>query len=285
MIHDFLMDSPRSAVPASPAGGHGPRKKQFNFFCRLWTVVCGLFFFAGCATVYNPATQKKELILIDSAQEVGLGRGMSEEIIKKDKPMLQDPARQRYVNQVGLRVAQVSDRRDIIFRFAVLDSPDLNAFALPGGYVFIYRGLLDKIDEPELAAILAHEVGHVAAKHSVKKLQAALGYDILVAIALAGLSPGHPAIAQNAPAVTNVIFNLLERGYSREDEFFADKLAVTYTRRAGYDPAALVRVFALLNEDKGPGGRVFETLSTHPRMDERIRKVKEEIGKTENPVV
>jgi predicted Zn-dependent protease len=266
-----------------PKSFFGLRPSDFGF--RISGVVFLLAFFSGCATVYNPATQRKEFILIDSAQEVQLGRGMSEEIIKKSEPMLNDPAKQRYVNEVGNKIAQASDRRDIMYHFAVLDSADLNAFALPGGYVYIYRGLLEKVDEPELAAILAHEVGHVAAKHSVKRLQSELGYEVLVGIAMAGFGNQNPALAQGVAGLSNTVFSLLERGYGREDELFADKLAVKYTRLAGYDPRAMARVLELLNKDKGPSGRVFEILSTHPRMEERIRKVNEEIEKSTAPVV
>jgi predicted Zn-dependent protease len=231
----------------------------------------------GCATVYNPATEKKELILIDSAQEVQIGRSMSENIIKREHKPLGDAAKQLFVNKVGQRVALVSDRTEVVYHFMVLDDPDFNAFALPGGYVYIYSGLLNKIDEPELASILAHEVGHVAAKHSVKRMQSALGYNLLISIALAGFGSKNPALAEGMANVSGTVYDLLSRGYSREDELFADKLAVRYLRRAGYDPYAVVRALELLNKEKGPGGRVFEVLSTHPRMQERIRKVKEEI--------
>ena len=232
----------------------------------------------GCATVYNPATGRKEMILISSAEEVQIGRSLSQEIIKKEVPPLQDAAKQRYVQQVGQRIVAANDRKDIIYQFMVLDSPDLNAFALPGGYVYIYRGLLEKTDEDELAAILAHEVGHIAAKHSVKQLQGALGYNVLVGVALVGLGAKNPALAQNISGLSNTVYSLLSRGYSREDEFFADKLAVKYTSAAGYDPHGMVRVLELLNKESGPSGRVFEVLSTHPRMVERIERTKKEIA-------
>jgi len=232
---------------------------------------------AGCATVYNPATQKKELILIDSMQEVQIGRGMSENIIKSEIAPLNDAQKQLLVNKIGQRIAQASDRRDIIYHFMVLDSRDLNAFALPGGYVYIYKGLLDKVGDQELAAILAHEVGHVAAKHAVKRMQSALGYNLLMGIAIAGFGKNDPALAQQISGATDAVYSLLSKGYSREDEFLADKLAVKYTLRAGYDPNGLVRALELLIKEKGPSGRIFEVLSDHPRMEERIRKIKEEI--------
>jgi len=233
----------------------------------------------GCATVYNSATQKKELILINSMQEVQIGRSMSDNIIKNEIPPFKDAAKQLLVNKIGQRIAQASDRRDIVYHFMVLDSSDLNAFTLPGGYVYIYKGLLDRIDEQELAAILSHEVGHAAAKHSVKKMQAALGYNFLMALALAGFGNNDPQLAKEISGATDAVYGLLSKGYGREDEFLADKLAVKYMLRAGYDPYGLVRTLELLNKEKGPSGRIFEILSDHPRMEERIRKVKEEVTK------
>lgn len=248
---------------------------------KVKTLICFLPIMAltGCATVYNPATQKKEIIFIDSMQEVQIGRGISDNIIKNEIPPLNDAAKQLLINKIGQRIAQASDRRDIVYHFMVLDSRDLNAFALPGGYVYIYKGLLDRIDEQGLAAILAHEVGHVAAKHAIKKMQSALGYNFLMALALAGFGKNDPQLAREISGATDAVYSLLSRGYSREDEFLADKLAVKYTLRAGYDPYGLIRTFELLNKEKGPSGRVFEILSDHPRMEERIRKVKEEIQK------
>jgi predicted Zn-dependent protease len=233
----------------------------------------------GCATVTNPATQKKEYILINSLEEVQIGRSMSETIVKKEIPPLDDPAKQLAVNRIGNRIVQASDRKEIVYHFMILDSPDLNAFALPGGYVYIYNGLLGRVDEQALAAVLAHEVGHVAAKHSIKKLQAALGYDLLMGIALVGLGNKDPQLAEEVGRLSNTVYDLLSRGYSRQDELLADRLAVKYLSQAGFDPHAMVRVLEILQKEKGPGGRVFEILSTHPRMEERIKKVKEEIEK------
>lgn len=243
-------------------------------------VVVAFFFImglAGCATVYNPATGRQEVILIDSAQEVQIGRAMSEEIIKREQRPLEHPAKQLMVNRVGQRVVRSSDRTDIVYHFMVLDDPDLNAFALPGGYIYIYSGLLSRVDETMLAAILAHEIGHVAAKHSVKKMQSALGYNVLIGIVLAGLGAKDPAMVNQIAGLSGTVYDLLSRGYSREDELAADQLALVYLGRAGYDPFAMVRVLELLSQEKGPGGRVFEVLSTHPRMAERIRKAREAI--------
>lgn len=256
---------------------------SINFHKFQIFVLCFIFLFlSGCATVYNPATEQGEIIFINSLQEVQIGRSMAENIIRKKYAPLNDPVRQRLVNSVGQRIVQASDRRDIVYHFQVLDSVDLNAFALPGGYIFIYRGLLERVDETALAAILAHEVAHVAAKHAVKRMQAALGVDVLLGIALAGLGDKNAAFAQQVAQVSGVVYELLSLGYSRQDEFLADKLAVKYLRAAPFDPYGMVRALEILNKEKGPGGRVFETLSTHPRMEERIKRVKEEIKASES---
>ncbi len=253
------------------------RNAIWNLFSKpiFFTLFC--YFLSGCATVYNPATGKKELILINSAQEVQIGRGMAGNVIAKEQRLLNDPAKQLLINKIGQRVVRVSDRTDIIYNFKVLDSPDFNAFALPGGYVYITSGLMDKLDEDAIAAVLAHEVGHVAAKHSVKRMQAALGYDLLVAIALVGIGNNDPKFAQDIASMSDTIYGLLSLGYSREDELFADKLSVRYLDRAGYNPYAMVKSLELLDKEEGPGGRVFEILSTHPRMQERIAKAKAEV--------
>lgn len=246
---------------------------------RLLVVLAFIVMTAGCATVHKPASQKQEPVLIGSMEEAQIGRGMAENIVKQKERPLGDPAKQLFLNRVGNKLFQVCDRKDIIYHFMILDDPDLNAFALPGGYVYITSGLFNRIDEPELAAVLAHEIGHVAAKHSVKKIQSVLGYDLLMGLALAGLGGKDPQLAQTISEVSDPVYDLLSRGYGREDELFADKLAVKYLRKAGYDPRGLVRVLEILNKEKGPRGRVFETLSDHPRMEERIKKAKEEIEK------
>ena len=274
MKQNALMLSPRSTV-------HGPRKKLFWFFHWFLSIVYGLVIldFSGCATIPNSVAKQQERTLMNSAQEVLIGRSMSENIIKRACAPYADAAKQLFVNKIGQRIAQVNDRRDIIYHFMILDSPDLNAFALPGGYVYIYRGLMERLEEPQIAAVLAHEIGHVAARHCVKIMQASLGNDFLFAIALAGLNNKEVLLPQDVVGVTNTVFNLLSRGFSREEELSADRAAVRYLRAASYDPRALVNVLKILNKETGPGDRVFEILSTQARIEERIKKIEEEIKK------
>lgn len=248
------------------------KTSNFKLLCLCFAAILS----AGCATVYNQATQKNEYVFINSMQEVQIGRSMAENIVMKKSLPLMDPVKQRYVNKIGNRIVSVCDRRDIIYHFMVLDEPDLNAFALPGGYIYIYKGLLEKVDEGGLAAILAHEVAHIASRHAVKRMQASLGYDLLLGLVLASVSKKDVEMFKEMTVVSDTVYSLLERGYSRQDEFFADKLAVKYLNLAGYDPQNMSRVLKLLDKESGPGGRVFETLSTHPRMQERIKKSSQE---------
>ncbi len=257
--------------------------QRFLFICCLLSIVCGLVFFtAGCATTYNPATERQEYIFIDSRMEAQIGRGMSEDIIRKKEEPLNSPAKQLLLNRIGNRLVGVCDRKDIIYHFMILDNPDLNAFCLPGGYVYVYSGLFNRTDEAALAAILAHEIGHTAARHAVKKMQSALGFDVMMGLALFGLGQKNPELEKQIAWASDIVYDLLSRGYSREDELLADKLAVKYLRLAGYDPYGMIRVLELLKNQAGPGGRVFEVLSTHPRMEERIRKCREEIERPKN---
>ncbi|MFH0877829.1 MAG: M48 family metalloprotease [Candidatus Omnitrophota bacterium] len=218
-------------------------------------------------------------IAISSAEEVQIGRSMSDVVIKEEEKPLADPAKQRALNSIGNKIVGVSDRRDIVYHFMVLDNKDLNAFALPGGYIFVYRGLFDRLKESELAAVVAHEIAHAAAKHAVKRMQSALGYDVLLLLVSVGLGNKNPTLLSQISGVSNTVFGLLSRGYSREDELEADRLAVKYLMLAGVDPQGMVRALEFLLREKGPSGRVFEVLSTHPRMEERIKKVKEQIEK------
>lgn len=248
-------------------------------FFLLFLIYLGLLLFnSGCATVYNPATGRREHIFINSAEEVQIGRSLDKQIITTQYPLWNNPIAQRKIKEIGQRVAAVSDRRDIIYYFQVLDSPDYNAFALPGGYIYIYRGLYDHLKEDEIAAVLAHEIGHIAAKHPVKQMQSALGYNLIASLVFLGMGNENPELAREVGALSDTFFDLLSKGYGREDELFADKLSVKYLRASGYDPNAMVRSLEFLSKEQGPGGRVFEVLSTHPRLDERIKKVKEEIA-------
>jgi predicted Zn-dependent protease len=228
---------------------------------------------AGCTTIYNPATQRTETLLINTQSEVALGNDMDKQFQKKLK-ILYNPGMQGRLEHIGNKIALVSDRQDLAYHFRIVEDADLNAFALPGGFIYVNSGLINTANDSELAGVIAHEIGHVAARHSVKKLQATLGYQIIMSIAL-GIS-GQQAMSQ----AMDVVFNLASLGYSRSDESLADKLSVRYTKRAGFNPRGIITFFEKLKkESKSKGTHYNPTLlSSHPAIDERIQNVSREIS-------
>lgn len=235
-----------------------------------------IIFVSGCATVYNPATGKNEWIFISDEQEVEIGKGVVDEVMK-EYPLLNDSGKQALVQRVGSRIAAVCDRQNMPYKFSVIDDKTLNAFAVPGGFVYIHSGLLDKLNENELAFVLGHEVGHVSARHSVKRLQANLGFQMLLTLAFIGAGGGDSSAAQSVAGVSNTIYNLVAMGYSREDEFLADRLGIKYANLSGYKPDGAVGALGKLKTETKGWDLPFS--SSHPPLDERIKQVRTEISK------
>jgi len=230
----------------------------------------------GCTTIYNPATERNEIILIDSKSEVALGRNMDRQVRQKYE-IVDDAAAISRLNRIGQKVAANCDRKDIAYHFSIIKDKEFNAFASPGGFIYVNSGLIEAATDDELACVVAHEIGHVAARHSVKRIQTVLGYQIVMSIAL-GLSG-----AENVSSAVNVAFNVINLGYSRSDENLADKLSVKYAKRSGFNPYGMVTFFEKLrkeSERKGPRLQI-EFLSSHPNIEERIKNVKNEIAKLE----
>ncbi|MFA5389563.1 MAG: M48 family metallopeptidase [Candidatus Omnitrophota bacterium] len=231
---------------------------------------------AGCAThEYNTATGKEDIIFVDTQKEVNMGKSIAESIEKSKEIKLDpDPLMTERVDGVGQRIAAVSDRKEVRYFFRVIDKDDINAFALPGGYVFVFKGLVDKVSsDDELAAVIAHEIAHVAARHSIKRLQGGVGYSILqILMVVSG--------ARNADAGRiDAALGQLIMSYSREDEALADKLAVKYLREAGYDPWAVISLLKKLQEaDKTAPIRPYTSYRSHPYVADRIRMVKQELA-------
>lgn len=244
------------------------KSKISNFFVFILVILS----LSGCVTIYNPATQRRETLLIDTQEEASLGRDIDQEMQKKLK-VLADPRMQRRLDNIGNKVASASDRRDLSYQFRIVSDKELNAFAIPGGFIYVNSGLMNVADDNELACVLGHELGHIAARHSVKRLQTVLGYQIITGIAL-GLS-GQNSLGQ----AMDVVFSLINLGYSRKDESLADRLSVRYARRAGFNPYGGVTFFEKLKKEakeKGPNFN-FVFLSSHPPIEERIKNIQEEI--------
>lgn len=232
-----------------------------------------LSFLSGCTTVYNPATGRTESLLYDTGEEVRLGDELDKELQKKLK-ISDSFLNKARVERIGERIARASDRQDLSYHFRVVIDEDLNAFAIPGGYIYVDSGLIEAATDDELACVLAHEVGHVAAKHSIKQLQAAIPYQVTMAI-IAGATKNAAVVQLADTIIANPVF----LHYSRNDELFADKLAVRYAKRAKFDPNGMITFFEKLKEElkrKGAGLEI-EILSSHPDLDKRIEFIKEEI--------
>jgi predicted Zn-dependent protease len=225
---------------------------------------------AGCATTGTQG--EKSLILIDRATEVEMGE-QTDRGIREEYAVLDDPDLTNYIDEIGQELAYFNERKDILFTFTILDSDIVNAFAAPGGFIYVTTGLLKMADdEAEMACVLAHELGHVTARHSVRALQKAMGVQVLTQLLLGD----HEAWQQVAGAGAG----LFMMKNSREHEFEADRFAVKYSTAAGYDPEGMQRFFGKLIDLHGTGPEGFQGwLSTHPSTNERVEKVRAEIGK------
>lgn len=233
---------------------------------------------AGCAL--NPATGRHDFVLMSEQEELELGQRYSQEILKQ-YPRYPDEKLQAYVQQVGERVARYSHRSELNYQFTVIDSPDINAFALPGGYIYIHRGLLAYLNsEAELAAVLGHEVGHVTARHSVQQQSQSNAWGIFGQAVAIGTGIGAAA------DLSNVLGSAFVRGYGREMELEADGLGAQYLARSGYDPQAMIEVVKVLKSQEDfardqaanqgkevVAGGYHGLFDTHPDSDQRLQQV------------
>jgi predicted Zn-dependent protease len=233
---------------------------------------------AGCAV--NPATGRTDFVMMSERQELDLGARYNQEILKQ-YPRYEDAKLQAYIQRVGERVARSSHRNQLNYVFTLVDSPDVNAFALPGGYIYIHRGLLAYLNsEAELAAVLGHEVGHVTARHSVRQQSQSTAWGLLGQAAAIGTGVG--AVGD----LTSAMGNAFVRGYGRDMELEADGLGAQYLARGGYDPQAMIEVVKVLKgqEDfaraqaakrgEAPAAGGYHGLfDTHPDNDRRLQEV------------
>ena len=255
-------------------------KKCLSSFFTSLLVIVSVYFSINtisclqCFAEYNLATKEEEHLFFSTASEVRLGRALAQKIEKEYK-IYHDPKMEADVQRIGQKLASVCDRKDITYCFTVLDEEKENAFSLPGGYIYVNRGLIEKTaSDDEIAACLAHEIVHIVARHSIKRLQASLGYNLISILALATTKD------VRFKRGTDLAFTQLILGYSREDEVSADQIAVKYLRQAGYDPQAIINFLQKLKqlEKEAPLlPLVAPYARTHPFIPERIAAVKQEI--------
>jgi len=251
---------------------------------RSFSLLVSAFLLYGCVSDIVPATGQKRYLGFTWQQEAEIGKQADKEVTSLFG-VYRDPKVERYVTEVGNRVLATSHLRrpgvdeqirNTPVTFGVLDSPIINAMALPGGYVYVTRGMLAHLNnEDQLATVLAHEIGHVAARHAARQAwQQQIGQGLLLGGALLGQGLGLPT--QDLMNLGGMAAKLIFTRYSREDELEADKLGVEYSSGAGYDPREAIGLFQTLNriqEKEGQGMPSF--LSTHPDPGARIQRIRE----------
>ena len=247
--------------------------------CQVFISLLVLAMVNGCAT--NPVSGKQDLVFMSESQEIALSNQASQQLMQQYR-RYDDPALQNYIDEVGQRLAAESHRPSLDYHFTVLDSTQINAFALPGGHIYITRGLIAYLNsEAELAAVLGHEIGHVTARHSVRQQSShqAAGIGVgLLGIFLPGMH--NPAVSQ----AINVAGAALLSGYGREHELESDRLGAEYLANVGYDPDAMLEVVRVLKNQEifdqklaalegRPARRYHGLFATHPDNDTRLQEV------------
>ncbi len=226
----------------------------------------------------NPATGSADIVFSSEASEIKKGQEAHEKILQS-MPLYQDEKLNAYVSQLGQKLAKVSDRPDLDYQFFIVDSPQVNAFALPGGFIYINRGLIAYLeDESQLAAILAHEIAHVTARHAIRQESASAGaktLSIVTAILTRSAEVGEATGLYASAAVS---------GYGRDMELEADGFGARYLSAAGYPAKAMFEVIGILKDNelyqkrlaRSSGRKVnayHGVFSTHPRSDKRLQKL------------
>lgn len=207
-------------------------------------------------------------------EEIEIGREIIGNLLGA-APLVKDTILQEYVNQVGRWVASQSERGDLPWRFGVIESEDINAFAAPGGYVIITKGLYRKVEnEAQLAGVLAHEISHVVLKHHLKILQKSqfldLGVDVLASQVRRNRQIIKKAIGSGA--------EICARGLDKSAEYEADRMGLTLATRAGYDPYGLPEVLQTIGQVGKGESSVALLFKTHPAPDDRLLELDEAIG-------
>ncbi|MBG10285.1 MAG: peptidase M48 [Gammaproteobacteria bacterium] len=257
---------------------------------RRTGLMIGLVFVTGLNSIscsVNPATGGANLVFMSEDRERELGAEEHAKILAS-QPALMDEDLQAFVEKVGQRVAKASHRPELEYTFTIIDSPVINAMALPGGYVYLNRGLLAFLNsEAQLAAVLAHEIGHITARHAVQ--QQARGKLASVAATVGGLATAAVTGSTYAGSQISQVASIWAlaglSGFGREMELEADRLGAEYILKAGYDPAAMIDVVSILKSQEdfnrrvsGNSGSYHGLFASHPRNDTRLQEAVGSVG-------
>ena len=255
---------------------------------RFLPIALAAALLAGCATVTNPVSGQRELTVMDERSEIAEGRKAHEEVLK-EYGAYPNPRLQAYVNEIGQRLAGQSHRKNLPWHFTVLDSPEINAFALPGGYVYVTRGLMAYLEsEADLAGVIGHEIGHVTARHGAQRAtrQQTAGLGVLAATVLGAVleSRGVTGATDLAGSLSQGVAAGYIASYSRDQESQADKLGAEYLARVNYDPKNMVDVIRVLKSQEQFAADTARAagrspppkagwLASHPSNDKRLQDI------------
>jgi len=252
---------------------------NINSFLRVAALMMALPLIVSCAV--NPATGGANLVLMSESREKEIGQEEHEKVLSS-MPLFEDEELLAYVREVGNKMAEVSHRPDLEYQFYIIDSPEINAFALPGGYVYVNRGLLTFMNsEADLAAVLAHEIGHITARHAVQ--QQARGALARTAATVGGfvtaVATGSGYVGSQISDVASIWAQTGLSGFGREHELEADSLGAEYVAKAGYDPQSVIDVISVLKNQEDFNRRITNNsggyhglFATHPRNDTRLQQ-------------
>jgi predicted Zn-dependent protease len=232
-----------------------------------------LLLLAACAT--NPATGERQINLMSEAQEISIGQEQ-DALVRKEMGVYNDPDLQQYVSGIGLALAKLSERPNLPWHFTVVDQPAINAFALPGGYIYITRGILPFLDnEAELAGVLGHEIGHVTARHAAQQYTRSVGGQVGL-VALGIFVPAARPFGDIAAQGLGLMF----LKYSRGDELQADGLGARYEASGNWDPVGvpgMLSTLGRLDEADGSSKGVPNFLQTHPDPLSRVQEIQPQV--------
>jgi predicted Zn-dependent protease len=238
------------------------------------TLLLALILTAACST--NPATGKKEFNIVSEQQELAIGQQSHEQVVKQFGIYDEKPELSRLVNEIGQRIASTSERPQLPWRFTVLDTPMINAMALPGGYIYITRGMLEQINsEDELAGVLGHEIAHVTARHSAQQISRSQLAQLGMVI---GAVAAGPQAAQAYGQLAELGVALLFQRYSRAQESQADLLGTGYIAEASYNPQGAERMLmALQRLSRNDTSGLERYFQSHPDPAKRVQDVRKKV--------
>jgi beta-barrel assembly-enhancing protease len=220
---------------------------------------------------------------VSTQQEVQMGAEYAQQI-NAQLPIVADPEINRYINVLGDSIAKLSDDRNLEWHFYVVDSKEVNAFAVPGGFIYINRGLIERADRmDQVAGVLGHEIGHVTRRHSIKQMQKMQGAQLGIGLGCVLLKA---CGSQAAQAGINVVGSAVFAKFSRSDEEEADQEGIKYVTRAGIDPRGIPEMFRKLLEERNSSPTAVDAwFSTHPLEEDRIKDTQNTISKIDPAIL